>query len=217
MFDCILFDLDGTVTDPFEGITNCVKYALESLGVKVPDVSALSCFIGPPLFDQFKAFAGFDGDKALEAVKKYRERYAVTGWKECTLTPGTEELLKNLKESGKTTALATCKPEKFAKMILEYFDIAKYFDFIGGAELDTKGRNSKKDVIEYVLDNLHLTESDKSRTVIVGDTFYDIKGAKAAGISSIGVLFGYGTRSELEEHGADFIAESMNEINDLLN
>lgn len=217
MFNYILFDLDGTITDPFEGITNCAKYVLESLGVKVPDISALSCFIGPPLFEQFKAFAGFDDDKASEAVKKYRERYSVTGWKECTLTEGTETLLKNLKKMGKTTALATCKPEKYAKMILEYFDIAKYFDFIGGAELDTKGRSSKKDVIEYVLDNLHLTEKDKPKAVIIGDTLYDIEGAKAAGISSIGVLSGYGTRSELEEHGADFIADSMNDINDLLN
>jgi len=217
MFDYILFDLDGTVTDPFKGITSCVKYALESLGVNTPDISALSCFIGPPLFDQFKAFAGFDDDKALEAVKRYRERYSMAGWKECTLTPGTEELLKNLKSSGKKTALATCKPEKFAKMILEYFNIANYFDFIGGAEFDTKGRNSKKDVIEYVLDSLHLKREDKPKTVIVGDTLYDIEGAKAAGISSIGVLFGYGTRIELEEHGADFIVNSMNEIYDLLN
>ena len=217
MFNYILFDLDGTVTDTFEGVTGCVKYALESLGIAIPEISDLSCFIGPPLFDQFKAFAGFDDDTALEAVEKYRERYSTIGWKECTLPPGTEELLKNLKKSGKTVALATCKPEKYAKMILEYFKIAEYFDFIGGAELDANGRRSKKEVIEYVLDNLRLKGEDKTKAVIVGDTYYDIDGAKAAGISSIGVLFGYGSMDELMEHGADFIVKSMSEINYLLN
>ena len=120
-------------------------------------------------------------------MEKYRERYSTIGWKECTLTPGTEELLKNLKKSGKTVAL------------------------------DANGRRSKKEVIEYVLDNLRLKGEDKTKAVIVGDTYYDIDGAKAAGISSIGVLFGYGSMDELMEHGADFIVKSMSEINYLLN
>lgn len=210
MFDYILFDLDGTVTDPFEGITKCIIYALDSFGVRIADPNELISFIGPPLFPQFKAFCGFDDAQAEEAVKKYRERYEKFGWKECKLTDGTAELLKRLKENGKTVALATSKPEKFAKLILEYFDIAKYFDFIGGAELDRNGRNSKKDIIEYVLSSLNVT--DRSKAVIVGDTLYDIDGAKAAGINSIGVLCGYGTRAELEKHGADIIAENMSEV-----
>lgn len=214
MFDYILFDLDGTVTDPFEGITKCVIYALDSLGVRITDPNELTSFIGPPLFQQFKSFCGFDDTRAEAAVKKYRERYEKIGWKECKLTEGTAELLKKLKEKGKTVALATSKPERFAKLILEYFDIAKYFDFIGGAELDRNGRNSKKDVIEYVLSSLNV--KDRSKAVIVGDTLYDIDGAKAAGISSVGVLCGYGTREELKEHGADFIAENMSEVFELV-
>lgn len=217
MFDYILFDMDGTVADTFQGVTNSVKYALEFFGIKAEDNSALSCFIGPPLFEQFKAYAGFDDVQASEAVKKYRERYSETGWKECALTEGTEALLKALKKEGKTVALATCKPEQYAKMILEFFGIAEYFDFIGGAELNINGRHSKKEVIEYVLGKLHIKEEDKKRTVLVGDTRYDVDGAKETGISSIGVLFGCGTRRELEEHGADYIVESMGEILSLVN
>ena len=140
MYDYVLFDLDGTVTDSFEGVTNCVSFALESFGIHIADKTELSCFIGPPLFEQFKSFAKFNDTEAGKAVKKYRERYSVTGWKECKLAEGTEELLQNLKKRGKTVALATCKPEKYAKMILDYFNISEYFDFIGGAELDTKGK-----------------------------------------------------------------------------
>ncbi|MCM1055443.1 MAG: HAD-IA family hydrolase [Bacteroides sp.] len=210
MYDYILFDLDGTVTDPFEGITKCVVYALDSLGVKIADPKELCCFIGPPLFQQFKTFCGFDDAQAAEAVRKYRERYESIGWRECKLNEGVAELLARLKETGKKTALATSKPEKFAKLILEYFDIARYFDFIGGAELDINGRNGKKEIIEYVLSALGVT--DRSRAVIVGDTLYDAEGAKAAGISCIGVLCGYGTREELREHGADPIFNNMKNI-----
>ncbi len=212
MYDYVLFDLDGTVTDSFEGVTNCVSFALESFGIHIADKTELSCFIGPPLFEQFKSFAKFNDTEAGKAVKKYRERYSVTGWKECKLAEGTEELLQNLKKRGKTVALATCKPEKYAKMILDYFNISEYFDFIGGAELDTKGRTDKYDVIEYVISNLKISEMNRSKTVMVGDTLYDIDGANAAGIASIGVLFGYGTKEELKAHGADYIVKSMKEI-----
>lgn len=212
MYDYVLFDLDGTVTDSFEGVTNCVSFALESFGIHIADKTELSCFIGPPLFEQFKSFAKFNDTEAGKAVKKYRERYSVTGWKECKLAEGTEELLQNLKKRGKTVALATCKPEKYAKMILDYFNISEYFDFIGGAELDTKGRTDKYDVIEYVISNLKISEMNRSKIVMVGDTLYDIDGANAAGIASIGVLFGYGTKEELKAHGADYIVKSMKEI-----
>lgn len=210
MYRYILFDLDGTITDPFEGISKCVIYALESFGINVEDASKLTSFIGPPLFDQFKAFCGFDDRQAEAAVKKYRERYSTVGWKECTLTEGTEELLKNLKANGKTLALATSKPECFAVPILEHFSIDKYFDFIGGAELEHDGRNSKDAVIEYVLASLGV--SDRSEAIIVGDRFHDIDGAKKTGIASVGVLSGYGSREELHDHGADYIAENMKEV-----
>ena len=212
MYYYVLFDLDGTVTDSFEGITNCVCYALDSFGIHISDKTELACFIGPPLFEQFKFFAKFNDREAEKAVKKYRERYSVTGWKKCKLAEGTEELLQNLKKRGKTVALATCKPEKYAKMILDYFNISEYFDFIGGAELDIKGRIDKYDVIDYVISNLKINKINRSKTVMVGDTFYDIDGAKSAGIASIGVLFGYGTKEELVAHGADYTVNNMREI-----
>ena len=210
MYRYILFDLDGTITDPFEGISKCVAYALESFGIKVEDTGELRSFIGPPLFDQFRVFCGFDDRQAEMAVKKYRERYSRVGWKECTLVPGTEELLRELKAEGKVLAVATSKPECFAVPILEYFGIDGYFDFIGGAELEHDGRNSKDAVIEYVLEKLEV--EDRSRAVIVGDRFHDIDGAKKTGIGSVGVLSGYGSREELQEHNADHIAENMSDV-----
>lgn len=210
MYRYILFDLDGTVTDPFDGISKCIIYALESFGIKVKNVQELSSFIGPPLFDQFKAYCGFDDEQAEQAVKKYRERYSAIGWKECSLVDGTEELLRELKSEGKILALATSKPECFAVPILEHFGIDGYFDFIGGAELEHDGRNSKDAVIEYVLEKLGV--ADRSEAVIVGDRFHDVDGAKKTGIRSVGVLSGYGSREELEEHGADHIAEDIRDV-----
>ena len=210
MYRYILFDLDGTITDPFEGISKCIVYALESFGIKVENTGELVSFIGPPLFDQFKVYCGFDDGQAEAAVRKYRERYSKLGWKECTLVPGTEELLKKLKAEGKVLAVATSKPECFAVPILEHFGIDKYFDLIGGAELDHEGRNSKDAVIEYVLEGLGV--DDRSEAVIVGDRFHDIDGAKKTGIGSVGVLSGYGSREELEEHKADHIAEDMRDV-----
>lgn len=210
MFDYILFDLDGTITDPFEGISKCIIYALDSFNIKVNDPRELVSFIGPPLFDQFKSYCGFNDDQAEQAVKKYRERYSELGWKECTLVDGTQQLLRHLKAAGKTVALATSKPECFAVPILQHFGIREYFDFIGAAELDRGGRNSKEAVIEYVLQSLPVP--DRSRAVIVGDRYHDIEGAKKTGIASVGVLTGYGSREELEAHQADYIAENMTEV-----
>ena len=210
MYRYILFDLDGTITDPFDGISKCIVYALENFGMKVEDTGELVSFIGPPLFEQFKAYCGFDDVQAEAAVKKYRERYSEIGWKECTLVEGTEELLRELKAKGKILAVATSKPECFAVPILKYFGLDRYFDFIGGAELAHNGRNSKEAVIEYVLEGLGV--KDRSEAVIVGDRFHDIDGAKKTGIGSIGVLSGYGSREELEEHGADYIAENMTDV-----
>lgn len=210
MFDYILFDLDGTLTDPFDGISKCIIYALEALGMTVPDPKALESFIGPPLFDQFKAQYGFTDSRAEQAVKKYRERYSAVGWKECTLISGTRELLKKLKESGLKIALATSKPEKFAKNILEHFGIIEYFDFIGGAEMEHGGRNKKEDIISYVLQGLGVR--DKSAAVMVGDRFYDIEGARANGIKTIAFLGGYGSLEEFKRHGAYHIASDMEEV-----
>lgn len=207
MYRYILFDLDGTIIDPFEGVSKSIIYSLESFGIRVEDPRELVSFIGPPLFDQFRVYCGFDDGQAERAVQKYRERYSVIGWKECTLVPGTTELLKELRAAGKVLAVATSKPECFAVPILEHFGVDRYFDFIGGAELEHGGRNRKDAVIEYVLEKLGVC--DRSEAVIVGDRMHDIDGAKKTGIRSLGVLSGYGSREELQEHNADHIAENM--------
>lgn len=206
MIQYVLFDLDGTLTDSFDGITKCVSHALEHFGITVKDRAELKRFIGPPLQESFMEFYGFSKEQAEEAVRIYRERYFKTGMYECELIPGAEELLHDLKAAGKTVALATSKPEILATRILEHYNLTGYFDFIGGSELNGP-RHNKDDVIHYVLEG--LGNPDKSQTVIIGDRFYDIDGAKAAGIRSIGFLGGYGDREELERAGADYITETL--------
>lgn len=208
-FDYILFDLDGTLTDPYVGITESVKYALNFFGKPIPDSEALKQYIGPPLVWSFKELAGITGDDTVKAVKKYRERYETIGWKENALLDGAEELLSNLKKKGKIIGLATSKPEKTSIQILEYFGIDKYFDFMGGASMDLT-RNTKVQVVNYTLKNLGVT--DLSKAVLVGDRHHDIDGAKEAGIASIGVLVGYGSRDELEKAGADYICETLADV-----
>lgn len=208
-FDYILFDLDGTLTDPYVGITESVKYALNFFGKPIPDSEALKQYIGPPLVWSFKELAGITGDDTVKAVKKYRERYETIGWKENALLDGAEELLANLKKKGKILGLATSKPEKTSIQILEYFGIDKYFDFMGGASMDLT-RNTKVQVVNYTLKNLGVT--DLSKAVLVGDRHHDIDGAKEAGIASIGVLVGYGSRDELEKAGADYICETLADV-----
>lgn len=215
MFRYILFDLDGTLTDPFEGISKCIIYALDSLSVKIDDISELKCFIGPPLFEQFKDYFGFDDNTAELAVKKYRERYKIKGWKECTLFNDVDKLLKKLKSEGKILAVATSKPEIFAESILEYLCIKQYFDFIGGADISHTGRNKKEDVVDYVLKNLSV--SDKSEAVLIGDRFYDIEGARTNGIRTISVLSGYGSFEEFQLHNADYIAEDLTDAVRIIN
>lgn len=208
-FDYILFDLDGTLTDPYVGITESVKYALTFFGKPIPDDEALKQYIGPPLIWSFKELAGITGDDTVKAVKKYRERYETIGWKENALLDGAEELLADLKKKGKILGLATSKPEKTSIQILEYFGIDRYFDFMGGASMDLT-RNTKVQVVNYTLKNLGV--ADLSKAVLVGDRHHDIYGAKEAGIASIGVLVGYGSRSELENAGADYICETLADV-----
>lgn len=210
----ILFDLDGTITDPFEGISKSIIYAADSMGIAVTDAEALKCFIGPPLFQQFKDFFGFDDAEAENAVKEYRKRYSNIGWRECTLVEGVEKLLSKLKELGYILAVATSKPEVFSVKILDHFDLSRYFDFIGGAQLEHSGRNEKADIIAYVLEKLNIT--DRSAVIMVGDRFHDIEGARTNEISSLAVLCGYGSLEEFREHKADFIAENMEEAGEII-
>ncbi len=209
MYDILLFDLDGTLTDPGEGITNSVAYALKKRGIEVKDRKELYPFIGPPLLDSFMRYFGFSEEEAEECVKDYRVYFSDRGIFENEVYPGVPKLLEALKEQGKTVVLATSKPEHFAKQILDHFDLAKYFDLAAGATMD-KSRSKKGDVIAYALRS--LGDPEKSCCLMIGDREQDITGAKQNGIASLGVLYGYGDRAEHEAAGADYIAETVEEI-----
>lgn len=209
MYDIILFDLDGTLTEPGEGITNSVAFALNKFGIEVTDKTTLYNFIGPPLIDSFMKYYGMSYQDALRAVEYYREYFAVKGIFENRVFDGIPQLLANVKNTGRKIALATSKPEIYAKRILEHFNLSQYFDFVGGATMD-ETRSKKADVIEFTLKNLSV--SDRSSVVMIGDRHHDIDGANQNGLDSIGVLFGYGDRNELEKAGATYIAETVNDI-----
>jgi phosphoglycolate phosphatase len=205
----IFFDLDGTLTDPAIGITNAVMHALKKYGIAVSDRKELYKFIGPPLWDSFEKYCGFSKEEANAAVEYYREYYRDKGMFENQVYDGCEGLLKELKDNGKILIVATSKPEVFAEQILEHFGIAKYFTFIAGSTLDGS-RVKKGDVIRYALESCNII--DGSQAIMIGDREHDIIGAKEMGLSSIGVLFGYGSRAELEEAGADFIVSTIEDI-----
>ncbi len=209
----IIFDLDGTLTDPALGITNSVIYALEKYGIPVPDRSELLKFIGPPLIDSFQEFYGLSREEAKTAVEYYREYYRAKGIFENSVFPGIEDLLRSFKENGKNLMVATAKVEQFANIVLEHFGLAEYFTCVTGSDLDNT-RTKKDEIILSVLERCKIT--DLEHTVMIGDRMHDILGAKKAGIDSIGILFGYGTKEELENAGADFLAESVDELKTIL-
>ncbi len=209
----ILFDLDGTLTNPCEGITKSVQFALEYFGIHENDMQKLTRFIGPPLKGAFSEYYGFDEKDADKALEKYRERFSVTGWKENMLLEGAQELLKNLKDSGCIICLATSKPHVFAFKILELFDIKKYFDFAVGSELD--GRlTDKAEVIAACLK--HYPQAEKSQFLMVGDRHHDIVGAKKNGIDSCGILLGFGSAEELKNAGADYVVQNFDELYEII-
>ena len=212
-FQYILFDLDGTLTEPKTGITKSVAYALEYFGIHVENLDSLCKFIGPPLKDAFMEHYGFDEKKAELAVDKYREYFAPHGVYENEVYSGVENMLRSLKECGKTIILATSKPHCFATIILEHFKLKKYFDVVVGSELDGT-RVKKGDVISYALELAEI--DDKELAVMVGDREHDIIGAKENGLCSIGVLYGHGDRTEHENAGADMIVENVEELQAIL-
>lgn len=209
MYDILLFDLDGTLTDPGEGITNSVAYALNKFGITVEDKKELYNFIGPPLIDSFMKYYDMNYEDGLKAVEYYREYFGVTGIFENTMFDGIPELLETIKKSSRIISLATSKPEQYAVRILDHFGLTKYFDFIGAATMD-ESRSKKADVITYTLEKLNVT--DKSNVVMIGDRHHDIEGAKLNGIDSIGVLVGYGDKEELMTAGATYIADNLEDI-----
>ena len=209
----VLFDLDGTLTDPYEGISKSVQYSLSSFGIEENDENVLKKFIGPPLKESFMRFYGFDEEKALKAVEKYRERYITTGVYENSLIDGVKETLSILKENGIAIYLATSKPQPLAEIILEHFGITGYFDFIGGADFN-HSRDEKWQVIEYVFKNSGIKDTENA--LMIGDRMHDIIGARKTGIKCLCVLCGYGSREEFAEYEADYVVETIPEILDFI-
>lgn len=207
-----LFDLDGTLTNPFLGITNSVIYALEKMGINPPPRSALRKFIGPPLISSFKKYYAMNESDAETAVKYYREYFSDKGLFENELFSGISALLSDLKKNGKKIYLATSKPEEFAVKILEHFDILKYFDFIAGNTL-SEARQTKEEVISYLLDSQLLLRSE---SVMIGDRKFDILAGKEYSLKTVGVSFGFAEENELKNAGADYIADSVADLRKIL-
>lgn len=209
MYQNILFDLDGTLTDPGIGITNSVMYALKKFQIEVEDRATLYKFIGPPLKASFEKYYGFSKEESELALQYYREYFRPKGLYENQVYKGVRELLTELKSRNKTLILATSKPEEFAIEILRHFDLYKYFDFVAGATMDSS-RVKKEDVILYALQSYGI--SNLSSVIMIGDREHDILGAKQVGLDSIGVLYGYGDYEELKGAGATYIAENTKDI-----
>ena len=220
MGNYILFDLDGTLSDPYEGISKSYQYAFSRFGITIDDPDILKKFIGPPLREAFCAY-GLD---PAEAIPVYRERYGTIGLYENTLYDGIVPLLERLTAAGHTLAIASSKAEVYVKRTAEHFGITKYFAFIGGSEFDGR-RSDKAEVIRYVVAALSAGDfapgitpgaasgsGDGSAIYMVGDREHDIIGAKKCGVTSVGVLYGYGSRGELEAAGADYIAEDIDAL-----
>lgn len=209
----LLFDLDGTLTNPKEGITKSVQYALKAYGIEVPDRNELLKFIGPPLRESFKKYYGFSTEDANLAVEKYREYFLEFGIYENTMYDGIDILLEKLTVSERIVILATSKPTVQAEAVLRHFNLLRYFTFISGAELD--GRRSEKwEVITYALENHKAFLPGDA--VMIGDREHDIIGARKTGLMSIGVTYGYGGYDELSGAGADVIVSSVEALHKFL-
>lgn len=211
MAKAILFDLDGTITDSGEGILNCAEYALAHFGLPIPDRQTMRVFVGPPLRDTFYKF-GVPEDRLDEAVKVYRSRYIPVGIYENKPYEGIGDVLAKLKENGHKLYIATSKPEWMAHEVLGRFELKKYFDLIAGATMDGV-RDKKEDVIAYLLAQI----GDQTDAVMVGDTAFDVEGAAAHRIDTVGVSWGYGKVEDMIDSGAVAIAHNMQELFELLN
>ena len=205
----LLFDLDGTLTDPAEGITNSVIYALEKFGITIEDRRELFAYIGPPLTDSFIRYHGLTAAQAEQALGYYREYFGVKGLFENIPYEGILSFLKALQEEGYTLLVATSKPEEFTVQILQHFSLDSYFSFVAGNTLD-ESRPTKASVIAYLREK--YPDICESNALMIGDRKYDVEGAKEQGLRSIGVLYGYGSYEELAQAGATAIVSDLNEL-----
>lgn len=212
-YNTVLFDLDGTLTDPGIGITKSVEYALNRYEITVADRAELYPFIGPPLMDSFMKYYGFSKEQAVEAVGAFREYFRETGLFENEVYQGIPTLLKALKEEGKILLVASSKPEEFVLTVLKHFDLLQYFDFVGGAAMD-ETRSKKDEVVEYVLQKAQIT--DRSAAIMVGDRKFDVEGAHAKGLDAIAVTYGYGSLEELSAAKPEYLANSPEEVGSIL-
>lgn len=211
MYQYLLFDLDGTLTDPREGITRSVQYALESFGIYEPDLTKLEPFIGPPLLDSFMDFYGLTQQQAKRAVEKYRERFRDIGIFENKLFPGIPQMLESLQRQGKKLVIASSKPEEFVLRILEHFQVRSYFYQVTGATMD--GRlSAKADVIREALRRLEIGEDQKEQVLMIGDRKHDVEGAAECGIACLGLYAGFAVPGELEEAKATYIVNTVEEM-----
>lgn len=212
-YKVILFDLDGTLSDPKMGITKSVQYALQKMGIDEPDIDKLECFIGPPLQVSFAEYYAFDEEKTQRAIECYRERFKDKGMFENELYSDIPLLLKSLKEQQYSLVVATSKPTVFSEQILKYLNIDQFFELVVGSNLDGT-RTSKTEIIQYILDKYNEYKLDDF--IMIGDRKHDIIGANNTGIDSIGVTYGYGSFKELSDCNPTHIATSVNEIKDIL-
>ena len=212
MIEYVLFDLDGTLTDPAEGITNSIVYALNKFGISVRYKRDLYKFIGPPLYDSFVKYYGFSHENANLAITYYREYFAPKGLYENTVYKGIEDMLVFLADKGVKLIVATSKPERYAREILAHFALDRYFDDIVGATMDEK-RNTKDAVIAYAIEKCKI---DPKKAIMVGDRLHDVLGAKENGIRSVGVLYGFGSYDELSNAGADMIVGDVEQLKNTL-
>ena len=210
-YDYILFDLDGTLTDSGPGIMNGFEYSLGKMGVEYPGRDYLKQFVGPPLGDSFEKTLGFSPEDAAKGIAFYREYYADKGVYENDVYPGVFELLDKLKASGKKMIVATTKAELMANVVMDHFGLRKYFDLMVAS--NNTDRKNKIDVLKYAIENGGV---DTAKAVMIGDRFYDVTGASHFGIDSVGVLYGYGSRQELEDAGATYIAETVENLSEIL-
>lgn len=208
-YEYIFFDLDGTISDSAPGIIGSVLYALDKMGINEQDKASLTKFVGPPLTESFNKYYGFQGEELDKAIKSFREYFQEKGIMENSMYEGIPDMLKKLRKGGYSLAVATSKPEPFARRILDSYGITDCFEYIAGSTID-ETRTKKDEVIDYALETLCI--NDPGTVLMIGDRSHDVLGAKKCGIDCVGVLYGYGSRKELKDAGAGYIAETVPDI-----